>query len=81
VGEARDLLAQAEASRPAWARPPLLEAGFDELEGLPDDALDHYLAAVERGERQPAVLRRVRQLLSEQGRPDPPSQILKGTGP
>jgi tetratricopeptide (TPR) repeat protein len=68
LAEARRLLDEAGARRRTWPRVPLLLARCDELEGKPRDAAADYLRAVELGERDPDVLRRLEELLTEQGR-------------
>jgi tetratricopeptide (TPR) repeat protein len=68
IADARTRLAEVGARRPTWARVPLLAANLDELEGNPKQALEDYLRAIELGDRQTSVLRRVAQLLAEQGR-------------
>ena len=68
LAEARRLLTRAGALRPSWSRIPLLEAEVCELENNPEKALEKYQAALERGETRPLVLRRMLQLLYEQGR-------------
>jgi tetratricopeptide (TPR) repeat protein len=68
LAEARRLLDEAGARRRTWSRVPLLLARCDEVEGQPRAAAAHYLRAIDLGERDPNVVRRAVQLLSEQGR-------------
>jgi tetratricopeptide (TPR) repeat protein len=58
VKELRALAARVRDSRPGWSRVYVALGQLDELEGLYDAALENYNAAIERGERQEAVVRR-----------------------
>lgn len=69
---ARDKLAQARAQlvdlgrrQRDWPRIPLLEARIDEIEGKWEGAIDNITKALELGERQPRLVRRLVQLLLE----------------
>jgi tetratricopeptide (TPR) repeat protein len=66
--EAKTLAAAAARKRPTWSFVPVLQAQIYELEENWDDALAMYQRAVKLGERQPAVLRRVVDLLYRQRR-------------
>jgi tetratricopeptide (TPR) repeat protein len=68
LAAARRHLAEAAALRPSWSRVPLLEAEIHELEHRTDRALEKYQAALDRGDTRLPVVRRVVQLLYEQGR-------------
>jgi tetratricopeptide (TPR) repeat protein len=77
IGQARELLAQVVARRPAWSPAALLQGEMDELEGKPDKALDSYLRAIELGERQPEVIRRVAEFLFQRQRYAEADQVLR----
>ena len=66
--QARALLAQLTAVRPAWGRVPLALAELDDIAGDNPAALKQYQRAIELGERDPRILRRVVSLLYKQGR-------------
>ncbi|MCC6417051.1 MAG: tetratricopeptide repeat protein [Gemmataceae bacterium] len=66
--EARQRLGEIKQRQPDWSRASLLEAALDELQGDFAGALKHYHQAVERGERQAAVLVRLAQLFYQRGR-------------
>jgi tetratricopeptide (TPR) repeat protein len=68
LDQARSLLAEAANRRPDWSRVPLLEAAIAEQERRPERATEAYLRAIDRGERQPTVIRRVVELLNSQRR-------------
>jgi predicted Zn-dependent protease len=61
--KARELLEEVGRIRPEWSRVPLALAQIDELEQEVGMAIKHYSDAVGRGDRQPAVTRRLVQLL------------------
>jgi len=61
--EARNILEKLVRSQKSWPAIPLLMARINEGEGLFDKAIDHFLLAVELGERQPRKLSRLIQLL------------------
>jgi tetratricopeptide (TPR) repeat protein len=68
--EARQYLTEAGNRRTSWPRIPALEAEIDELEGRIPAAIEKYQQAVALGERRPAIIRRMVQLLFEQRRFD-----------
>jgi tetratricopeptide (TPR) repeat protein len=68
LAQARAELAEVSKRRPVWPRVPLCLGQIDELEGNADRALESYLRAVELGERQPDVVRRVVQMLYDRQR-------------
>jgi predicted Zn-dependent protease len=68
LAEALSLLKVAGELRPSWTSVLLLEAVVLEKQGRKELALEKYQAAVDRGERRPAVVRRLTQLLYEQHR-------------
>jgi tetratricopeptide (TPR) repeat protein len=63
LNEARRLLTEVAPRRPSWAQVPLLVGRIEELEGNLGRALDQYQRAIDLGNRHPAVMRRVVQLL------------------
>jgi tetratricopeptide (TPR) repeat protein len=65
---ARSRLEEVARRRPGWSRAALSLAEIDELRGDSDAALEHYRAALEQGDRQTAVVRRVVGLLVERQR-------------
>jgi tetratricopeptide (TPR) repeat protein len=75
--EARGLLAAVAAKRPGWSRVPLALARIDELEGQPELLLEHLKQAVELGDRQLPIVKRVVQLLDERGRAKEADDILR----
>ncbi len=77
IGQARELLAQVVARRPAWSPAALLQGEMDELEGKPDKAVDSYLRAIELGERKPEVIRWVAEFLFENKRYAEVDQVLR----
>jgi predicted Zn-dependent protease len=63
IAPARKLLGEAAQRRPKWACIPLLEAAADEIEGNTEAAVQHYLQALEQGEKNRQVLAHVARLL------------------
>jgi len=63
LDQARRLLDAVRLQRPEWPRVPLLEAEIAELEGDGRRAADAFLAAIEKGDRDPEVIRRAVQAL------------------
>jgi tetratricopeptide (TPR) repeat protein len=80
LGDARALLAEAEKRRPAWPRPPLLEATVDELEGDADAAAAKCRQAIDLGDRRPEVVRRAAVLLASRRRYDEAARVLQQLG-
>jgi tetratricopeptide (TPR) repeat protein len=74
--EARRLLAAVSNQRSAWSRVPLRLADIDRLENLPEQELEHIHRAVKLGERDPAVVRQVVQLLFDRQRYEEAYAIL-----
>jgi tetratricopeptide (TPR) repeat protein len=68
LGDARRQLEEVARRRPGWSRAALSLAEIDELRGDGDAALEHYRTALEQGDRQTAVVRRVVGLLVERQR-------------
>src|SRR5205807_2250124 len=71
------LPAEVARRRPAWSRVPLLEATLAEVSGDAEEAIKGYQAAIDRGERQPGVVRRVVQLLFERRRYVEADQVIR----
>jgi tetratricopeptide (TPR) repeat protein len=74
-GEVQPLLIQARKHldevgklAPRWYRVPALEAEIDVLEGRPAQAIEHYQRAMSLGDRRPAIVRGLIQLLFERRR-------------
>jgi tetratricopeptide (TPR) repeat protein len=65
---ARALLERAEAARPAWPALLLARAEVAELQGHPEEAIEHYRKVNELGERSPWLTRRLVELLYRQQR-------------
>jgi len=63
TGEALEKLARAGQLQPTWARVPLLRGEVQDLLGQRDQALASYLEAIDRGERDDALVRRVIELV------------------
>ncbi len=61
--QVRGLADQLAGRRSSWSRLDLLEARIEDLEGHPNAAIDLYLKAFQRGERDPASIRRALELL------------------
>ena len=68
LDQARQHLAKARVSRPAWSRIPLLAAHIHDLQGEEELAIQNYLLAIDLGERNPTAVRRAVQLLYEHQR-------------
>ncbi|AGA26775.1 tetratricopeptide repeat protein [Singulisphaera acidiphila] len=75
--QARLLLAEAAKRRPEWSQVPLLEAAIAEQEGAPEPAADAFIRAIDRGERQPVVIRRVVELLNRQRRYEEADRVVQ----
>ncbi|MEX0714008.1 MAG: tetratricopeptide repeat protein, partial [Pirellulales bacterium] len=67
LDDAQDLLTEAARQRPRWSRIPLLRTEIDELRNDRDAAIEHYRQAVGLGERNPAIIRRLVELLYREG--------------
>ncbi|MDB5311189.1 MAG: hypothetical protein JWO38_5391 [Gemmataceae bacterium] len=78
LGEARALLTAVGASHPDWSRVPLGLAAIDEIEGDVSRAIDSYKLALQKGDRQPHVIRRLVQLHYEQRRYAEADEVLRG---
>ena len=64
----RGLVTELARRRPDWWGAPLLQAEIAELEGNLDDVAAAYLRVIDLGNAQPAILRRVIGVLSDQKR-------------
>jgi tetratricopeptide (TPR) repeat protein len=74
----QELLQVVAAKRPTWARVHVCQGDLEELRGQKASALAKYEQAVNRlGERNPAVLRHMLELLYQQGRYKEAKEILK----
>ena len=62
--------------RPAWPRIYIALAQLDKIEGLHDAELQHYREAIEKGDRQEFVIRRVVELLRERKLDDHAAAML-----
>jgi len=65
---AQEHLVKCRTLRPGWSRVPFLAAELSLRQGNEDLAIDHYLRAIDLGERSPRLIRRVVQLLAERQR-------------
>jgi tetratricopeptide (TPR) repeat protein len=66
--DARRHLNEAALSRPRWPRIAVCAGEIDELQGKRDEALEQYRMALEQGERQIALVRKVVKLLFDKQR-------------
>jgi tetratricopeptide (TPR) repeat protein len=73
---ARKRLTQVLEQRPSWSRAWLLQARLEEEDNHEEAALESYRRAVETGERQPAVIRRLALLLCERHRYREADEVL-----
>jgi hypothetical protein len=63
LAEARRLAEEIAAKKPDWWVGPALHGEIAELAGTPDQAVAHYLKALELGNVQPSFARRLVALL------------------
>lgn len=70
-------LAEARISRPSWSRIPLLMAEIDDMQDDTDNAVRHYLEAIELGERNPKAISRLVSLLYKQKRYVEADQVIR----
>ncbi len=68
LAKARSRLDEAAQRRPLWSRIPLAQAHLDDLQGREEQAAEHYLVAIERGEHGPESIRRAVHILNSRGR-------------
>jgi tetratricopeptide (TPR) repeat protein len=74
---AEGLLEEVRAARQTWSRIPLLQAEIDEIRGQHEKVVEHYLAAIDLGERSPTIIRRVVELLYRQRRYTDADNVLR----
>ncbi|MGA7499844.1 MAG: tetratricopeptide repeat protein [Isosphaeraceae bacterium] len=70
LGVLRGLASELAERRPDWWGAPLLQAEIAELEGRDDDVVAAYRRAIDLGNSQPAIVRRLIGVLSDQKRFD-----------
>jgi cellulose synthase operon protein C len=83
LDEARKLAAEISERRPTWASGVALNGEIADLAGSVDQAIGYYLRAVELGNVQPSVVRRLVGLLNEQNRSqeiDHVAQVVRNQG-
>jgi tetratricopeptide (TPR) repeat protein len=73
----RGLAAEIAARRPDWWGSDILLAEIAELEGRTDAAIGHYNRAIELGNNQPQVARRLVGLLTQNNQPDQVERLVK----
>jgi tetratricopeptide (TPR) repeat protein len=78
LAAAREELAMLSKRRPAWSRVPYCLGKIDELEGSQEQAIEHYLRALELGDRQVELVQRLIQLLYERRRYADADLVIKG---
>jgi tetratricopeptide (TPR) repeat protein len=81
--EARKLAAEIAGRRPSWWVGPALNGEIAELAGAADQAIAFYVQALELGNVQPSLARRLVVLLDQQGRRaelDRVTQVLRDQG-
>lgn len=77
LGETRKWLAQLASARPTWARVAVAQGEVAELDGDAAAALKHYQHAFDLGDRQPASVRRLVELLYQQRRYVEADEVLQ----
>ncbi len=65
ANEIRQLLAEIKTRRPKWSRTLLMEGELAELEGKHEEAVGHYLLAIDQGERSLRLIQRTVELLNQ----------------
>jgi tetratricopeptide (TPR) repeat protein len=75
--EARQHVAAVKRRQPHWGRLALLEGWIDEQAGRPEQAIVHYLRALQKVEGPPAVVARLARLLYERRRYVEADMILR----
>jgi tetratricopeptide (TPR) repeat protein len=80
LDQAQPLLDAVVSVRPTWAPALISRADLEELRGRPDAAIARYRQALERGVRDPRVVRQMVQLLSAQQRYGEAEQVLRQLG-
>ena len=77
LGVLRRLASELAERRPDWWGAPLLQAEIAELEGRYDDVIAAYQRAIDLGNSQPAIVRRLIGVLSDQKRFDDIDWLVK----
>jgi cellulose synthase operon protein C len=77
LNQALDDLGRAKEVRKTWARIPLLTASIYDQQGQTDLALQNYRDAIDLGERDPAAVRRMVQLLFQKQQFAEADRLLK----
>ncbi len=77
LGVLRRLASELAERRPDWWGAPLLQAEIAELEGRDDDVVAAYQRAIDLGNSQPAIVRRLIGVLSDQKRFDDIDWLVK----
>ena len=77
LDQARKLLAEVPRGERGWSRLIWLLGALAEREGQVGQALDHYLRALEAGERQPGLAPRVLRLLTDRRRYEEAERVLR----
>ncbi len=83
LNEAKGLAAEISKRRPQWSGGFALNGELAELSGSPDQAISFYVRAVELGNVQPSLVRRLVMLLNERNRFDEiehVAQVLRDQG-
>src|SRR5262249_26740803 len=75
--EARREVAALASHRPGWSRVAVAEARIDDLANNTDQAITAYQRAVDLGERDPALIQRLAQLLAAKQRYVEADQIIR----
>ena len=73
---ARVLAHEIGERRPGWWGEALLSGQIDEIEGRLDDAIQNYRNAIQLGNRQPDIARRLLSLLGDQGKYDQIDEVM-----
>ncbi|HUR53455.1 MAG TPA: hypothetical protein VMZ71_04965, partial [Gemmataceae bacterium] len=76
VKELREDAKRVKGIRPAWPRIYIALAQLDEIEGLNDSALTNYMEAIDKGDRQEFVIRRMVDLYRERKEDDKATAVL-----
>jgi tetratricopeptide (TPR) repeat protein len=74
---ARKRLAEVSKRAADWGRAVLLQAYLDELDGFPEQAINHYRRAIDLDERSPALVLHVARWLYSQGRHAEADQVIR----
>lgn len=77
LSEARVLVAEVRGRHPNWARAVVCEGEIDEFENEPNAAFKNYQRAIDMGERNPELIRRVVQFLYDRRRFADAEQVIR----